>query len=195
MASGPGGVAAKLHGRTTHALRAAGFAAPWRLCEGFNGFKKTACEALDAEVDGGQEAVRHENEISAMGVGNGEVINRIKVGELAIGMKGLPAIAYKKIPDLVVMGGRCAGNGGLLDQKAETCGGRVNSEKTQLVGKKKIMPMPAFQVIDRGGAGVFIGPVHDLETKKARPCGFEKGAGGFSKPDLVFVALIGGGEG
>ena len=84
---------------------------------------------MDAEVDGGQEAVRHENKISAMGVGNGEAIYRIKVGELAIGMKGLPTIAYKKIPDLVVMGGWCAGDGGLLDQKAETSGGLVNSEE------------------------------------------------------------------
>ena len=57
------------------------------------------------------------------------------------------------------------------------------------------MPMPALQVVDGGGAGVFIGPVHDLEPEKARPCGFKKGAGGFAKPDLVFVALIGRGEG
>ena len=163
--------------------------------EGFYGFKKTVREALHAEVDGGQKAVRHENEISAMGIGNGEAINRIKVGEFAVGVKGLPAVANKKIPDLVIMGDRSAGDGRLLDEKAKTCGGLMNSEEPQLVCKKKIMPLPALQVIDGRGARVFISPVHDLEPEKAGPCGFEEGAGGFAEPDLMFVALIGGGQG
>ena len=163
--------------------------------EEFYGFKKTVREALHAEVDGGQKAVRHENKISAMGIGNGEAINRIQVGELAVGVKGLPAVANKKIPDLVFVGDRSAGDGGLLDKKAKTCGGLVNSEEPQLVCKKKIMPLPALQVIDGRGARVFIGPVHDLEPEKSGPCGFEEGAGGFAEPDLVFVALIGGGQG
>ena len=126
-----------------------------------------------------------------MGIGDGEAEGGIEKGEVAIGVEGLPSVADKEIPDLVVVCGGGSGDGGLFDEEAETDGGFYGAEKTDLVAEEVVVPMPAFQIVDGRGAGVFVETVDDFESEETGPGGFEEGAGGFAEPDLVFVAVIG----
>jgi hypothetical protein len=169
----------------------------WVSClkggEGFHGIEEGSFEALDAEVDRGEQAVGHEDEVPAVGIGDGEGVGGIEKSEFAVGAEGLPSVADKEIADLVVVDGRGAGDGGLLDEEAEAGGGFYGTEKTDLVAEEAVVPMPALQVVDGRGAGVFVGAMDDFQAEEPGSSGLEERAGGFAEPDLVFVAVVGRG--
>lgn len=148
---------------------------------------------MDAEVDGGKQAVGHKDEVAAVGIGDGEAVGGIEKGEFCVGAEGLPSVAHKEVANLVFVGGRGAGDGGLFDEEAEAGGGFYGTEKADLVAEEAVVPMPALQIADGRGAGVFVGAVDDFEAEESGPGGFEERAGGFAEPDLVFVAVVGRG--
>lgn len=55
---------------------------------------------MDAEIDGGEEAVCHEDDVSAMGVGDYDVPFGVKEGDVALDHKRQPA-GIGAIPDLM----------------------------------------------------------------------------------------------
>jgi hypothetical protein len=77
--------------------------------------------------------------------------------------------------------------------EAEAGRGFYGTEKKDLVAEEAVVPMPALQVVDGRGAGVFVGAMDDFQAEEPWPSGLEERAGGFAKPDLVFVAVVGRG--
>jgi hypothetical protein len=87
---------------------------------------------LDAEVDRGQEAIFHEDDVAAVGIGNDNVPLRIEKGGVALDLKSLPAVVIEELNDLLI-GGWSACNGRLADYEPEAGVGLKRSEKSDLV--------------------------------------------------------------
>lgn len=89
-----------------------------------------------------------------------------------------------------LIGGRCAGNGGLLDQEPEAGVGSASAEKTDIVPEEFVVENPALQVGDGGGFGLVVRPMNDEQSEEVGPGGFQHGLGIGQKPDLVLVAFL-----
>ncbi len=70
---------------------------------------------MDAEIDGGEEAVSHEDDVSAVGIGNDDFSLGIEEGNVALDHEGQPAGIGEEAVDLLI-GGGCSGDGRLADQ-------------------------------------------------------------------------------
>jgi hypothetical protein len=144
---------------------------------------------LDAEIDGGEEAVCHEDDVSAVGVGDYDVPFGVKEGDVALDHKRQPAGIGEKAPDLLIGGGR-PGDGRLADQQAEACIRFKCSEEDDLVAEDFVVKVPALQVSDGGSLVFLVGTVDDEKSEKAGPCGFEVGLLILLEPHLMFVSLF-----
>ena len=146
-------------------------------------------DGLDAEVDGGEEAVVHEDDVAAMGVGDHDFPFGIEEGDVALDHKRQPAGIGEETPDFLIGGGR-PGDGWLADQQAEPCVGLDRTEKDDLVTENLIVKMPALQIGDGGRLVFLVGPVNDEKPEKVGPSGFEVGFRFLLEPDLVFVSFV-----
>ena len=155
-----------------------------------NGIQQTPRKPLNSQIDRGKQPVAHEYDVSPVGVGNGDFMNRIIKRQFAPGFECTPAVAGKKGANLIY-GSRFAGDRGLRDQQADPTIRIESAEKTNIVPKQLVVELPTLKVIDRRSALVFIDALDDFHTKKAWPGGFEKCGRWLTIPDLVLVSLIG----
>lgn len=139
-----------------------------------DGIEQGIGEWLDAEIDGSEETVCHEDDVSAVGVGDHDFPFGIKEGEVAFDLKRQPAGIREEAPDLLV-GGGCSGDGGLADQQAEARIRFERAEELDLIAEDFVVKMPALQIGDGGSLVFLVGPVNDEEPEKVRPSGFEVG--------------------
>lgn len=154
-----------------------------------DGVEEGTGEALDAKVNGSEESVFHEDDVTAVGVRNDDAPFGIEEGEIAFDHKRLPAGVGEESADLLIGGWR-AGDGRLADQQAEASVGLECSEEGDLIAENLIMKIPALQVRDGRGFGFFLGPVDDKQAEEVVPGGFEVGPRVLFKPDLMFIALL-----
>ena len=80
-----------------------------------DGIEECGGEALDTEVDGGEETVVHEDEVPAVGVRYDHIPLWVKEGRVALNDEAFPTGVGEELMDLR-LGGRGAGDGGLADQ-------------------------------------------------------------------------------
>lgn len=144
---------------------------------------------MNAKIDGRKEAVIHQNDVAAVGIGNGDAACGVKEGEISVHHEGEPAVLNEKALDFL-LGGRFAGDGGLADQEAKAAIGLERSEEYDFISKEFIMKEPAFQISDRRGLVFLILPMNHQESVKTRPSGFEKTGGIRQIPNLMLVAFV-----
>lgn len=154
-----------------------------------DGIEQGVGECLDAEIDGGEEAVCHEDEVSAMGVGNDDFLFGIEEGGVSFDHKRQPAGIGEETSDLFI-GGGCSGDGGLADQQAEACIRFERAEELDLVAEDFVVKVPALQVGDGGGLVFFVGAMDDEKSEEVRPGGFENPFAIREIPYLMFVSLF-----
>ncbi len=108
-----------------------------------HGIDEIRSEFLDSQIDGGEGAVVHEDEISRMGVGDRDLQRRIEVGEIQSDLKGLPARVLKEAADLFLVGG-LPGDGGLADQTGFLCPGTEDSDFLREIGMASLKTASSF---------------------------------------------------
>lgn len=129
---------------------------------------------MDAEIDGGEEAVCHEDDVSAVGIGDDDFPIGIEEGNVALDHEGQPAGIGEEAVDLLI-GGGCSGDGGLADQEAQARIGFERAEEYNLVAEDFVVKMPALQIGDGGSLVFLVGPVDDEQSEEVWPGGFEVG--------------------
>ena len=127
---------------------------------------------MNAEIDGGEETVLHEDDVSAVGVGDDDFPFGIKEGDVALDHKRQLAGIGEKAPDLLIGGGR-SGDGRLLNQQAEAQIRFKRAEEHDLVAEDFVVKVPALQIGDWGSFLFLVGAVDDEKPEKVRPGGFE----------------------
>ena len=144
---------------------------------------------LDAEVNGGKEAVFHEDDISTVAVGDDELSRGIEEGGVALDDEALPAGVSEETLDFRV-GGRFSGDGRLADQEAQAGVGLECAKEDHLISKNFIVKLPALQIGDGRGIELLVGTVDDEQAEEARPSSLDDRFGAGEIPDLVLVALV-----
>ncbi|MEP2775873.1 MAG: hypothetical protein ABJQ29_13820 [Luteolibacter sp.] len=114
----------------------------------YDGIEQGTRESLDTEIDGGEKAILHEDEIPAMGIGDGDVPYRIKEGDFPDDGEREPAVPSEEGFDLCD-GGRLSGDGRLADQHAQLSLLLDGTEKADVVSEQLIVQQPALQIGDR----------------------------------------------
>ncbi len=109
--------------------------------------KQRTAERLNAEINGGQEVVIHEDDVSSVGVGDDDLSQRIEVGHFVVGEEALPATLGEEVVDLMQGSGNSL-NGFLLDHHPQHAVFFNHTEELHVIPKELIVQAPAFQIGD-----------------------------------------------
>ncbi len=115
-----------------------------------DGIEECAGDGLNAEVDRSEETVVHEDDVTAVGVGDDDLPLRIEEGKVAINDKALPTRVGEEAFDFR-NACRLAFDGGLANQEAEAVVCLESAKEDDAITENLVVEVPTFQVVNGRG--------------------------------------------